>query len=478
MIRPFRLFRILICLIPIFWSLAGSLHAAGGYEIRIKLQDFDRDTLMLGYHLGDKQYVRDTTIRNAEGWFIFSGDDTLQCGIYLVIMPPDNQYFQIMVSANETFFSIQTEAKDPYRDGKVKGSSDNELFFAYMAFLAMQRNEADAIKKQREGTALADSLRLTEKLTSIDQKVKDYQAEIFRKHPSSLTAAVIQSSLEPEIPPMEGTGKDLELKRYHWYKTHYFDNLDLTNRCLLRTPTMFQRIDNYMQKLTVQHPDSIAISIDQILERLRPNPDAFQYYLVHFLNYYARSKFVGMDAVYVHIAKKYYASGQAPWTEKETLDKILDNAKRLEPILIGKIAPNIRMMRRDSVPVSLHDIKADYTVLFIWAHDCGHCKTSMPDMIKFYENYQSKGVQIYGVCKSKPGEEKKCWDFIDERPGMNWMHMIDTYNISRYLQLYDVQTTPQIFILDKNHKILSKRISAEQLGEVMDQIIQMDQKNR
>lgn len=451
--------------------------ATGGYEIKIKLTNFTKDTLLLGYHLGDKQYVRDTCTKSADGWFVFKGEDTLDCGVYLVIMPPDNQYFQIMIQNGETFFSLQTDAIDPYKDGKVLGSVENDLFFKYMAFLGVQRTEAETLKKEREGAAVRDSIRLTEKLNGIDQRVKDYQADIYKKYPASLTAAVIKSSLEPELPVFEGQGKEMELKKYLWYKEHFFDNIDLSDPCLLRTPTMFQKIDTYMQKLTVQHPDSINISVDYILNKVKSNEDAFQYYLVHFLNYYARSKFVGMDAVYVHIAKKYYAGGLAPWTEKETLDKILDNARRLEPILIGKIAPNIRMMTRDSTPVSLYDLKSDYTVLFIWAHDCGHCKTSMPEIIKFYEKFKNKGVKIYGVCKTKPGEEKKCWDFIDERPGMDWLNVIDPYSISRYIQLYDVQTTPQIFILDKNHKILSKRIGSEQLENVMDQIIEMNKKS-
>lgn len=465
----------LLLLFSVF-LLSNTCSATGGYEIKVKLSNFDKDTLLLGYHLGDKQYVRDTTTKSPDGWFIFKGDDTLDCGVYLIIMPPDNQYFQIMVKEGETFFSLQTDAKEPYKDGKVKGSFENDLFFKYMAFLGAQRIEAEALKTQRQGASQADSIRLTEKLLSIDQRVKEYQADIFKKNPSSLSAAVIKSSLEPDMPKFEGEGKDLDLKKYLWYKEHFFDNIDISDPCLLRTPTMFQKIDTYVQKMTVQHPDSLNISIDYILEKVRPNEDAFQYYLVHFLNYYARSKFVGMDAVYVHIAEKYYEGGQAPWTDKESLEKIIDNARRLKPILIGQIAPNLRMMTRDSVPVTLYDLKSDYTILFIWTHDCGHCKTSMPDVIKFWEKYKDKGIKIYGVCKSKPGEDKKCWDFIDERPGMNWLNVIDPYNFSRYVQLYDVQTTPQIFILDKNHKILSKRIGADQLGDVMDQIIEMDNK--
>jgi hypothetical protein len=40
-----------------------------------------------------------------------------------------------------------------------------------------------------------------------------------------------------------------------------------------------------------------------------------------------------------------------------------------------------------------------------------------------------------------------------------------------------VKSTPQVFILDKNHKIISKRIGAEQMAEVMDEIMKVDKEN-
>jgi hypothetical protein len=43
-----------------------------------------------------------------------------------------------------------------------------------------------------------------------------------------------------------------------------------------------------------------------------------------------------------------------------------------------------------------------------------------------------------------------------------------------------VASTPQIFILNRNHEILMKRIGAEQLSQVMEEVIkfQDDKKNK
>ena len=61
--------------------------------------------------------------------------------------------------------------------------------------------------------------------------------------------------------------------------------------------------------MTVQHPDSVSIAVDRILSLVEPSKETYKFYLIHFLNEYAKSKFVGMDAVYVHLGEKYYCCG-------------------------------------------------------------------------------------------------------------------------------------------------------------------------
>jgi thiol-disulfide isomerase/thioredoxin len=250
--------------------------------------------------------------------------------------------------------------------------------------------------------------------------------------------------------------------------------MDLSDGRFLRTPFLFERINTYVSKLQVQVPDSLTKAIDFVLERTKKAPESFRYFAVHYLNEYANSKFVGMDAVYVHLAEKYYATGQAPWVDSTQLAKIVENAVSLKPILIGKTAPNIKMQLRDGTPVTLHEIKSPYIVLYFWRYDCGHCKESTPDMKAFYEEYKNKGVKIFAVCVKFNDEIGDCWKYVDENQLDGWIHTVDPYLRSKFYTLYNVKTTPQIFILDKDKKIISKGIGAPQLKEVMGKIMAFD----
>lgn len=102
-------------------------------------------------------------------------------------------------------------------------------------------------------------------------------------------------------------------------------------------------------------------------------------------------------------------------------------------------------------------------------------------MIEFYENFKDKGIEIFGICtklveKDEDGAWstkgiKECWDYLDEKGTGIWLNTVDPYHRSRYKSVYDIRTTPQVYILDKDKKIVMKKIGAEQLSEVMEEVL-------
>lgn len=463
--------RILTTLSLLCWAIVG--WAQAGHEINIKIEGFAEDQLFLAYYLGDKQYIQDTVQRQKDGSFTFQGDEVLEGGIYLVVLPPDNQFFQILVDGNNQRFSLTTVmGEEQTKRTKFKNSPDNAAFYGYLNYLNDQRVLAEEIQKRLDAAPDETAKEpIQAALETLNEKVLAYQKKLVSDNPNTLTAAIIRANLPTEFPEFEGTDEEVNTKKWRWLQEHYFDNLDLADPRMLRTPFLFQRVDYFVQKLQVQHPDTLAKAVDAVLEKMKPADKTYRYYLIHFLNFYAASKYVGMDAVYVHIVENYYAKGLAPWTDEEQLTKIVDNAARLKPLLIGKTAPDIRMQRRDGSQLSLSEVDAPFTVLYFWRYDCGHCKTSMPVLKEFHEKFKDRGVKIFAGCAKNRDEVQGCWDYVDENEIGEWIHVVDPLGRSRFMTLYDLKTTPQIYILDKDKKILSKRLGAEQLDELMTRLL-------
>lgn len=148
----------------------------------------------------------------------------------------------------------------------------------------------------------------------------------------------------PDFSKEPADKKDLII--FNYYKDHYFDFSDFKDDRAVRLPLFSQKVDRYIQRLTMQHPDSINVALDYILSKCIVGSENYKYLLSSYLNQYANSKFVGMDGVYVHLVEQYYANNKASWMDPENLAKMVSDAKSLKPLLIDKIAPDILVYKK------------------------------------------------------------------------------------------------------------------------------------
>ena len=465
------LFYVCLCYACLF---TGSDAQAQGFSISVTAPGFEGDAVYLAYYLADRQYVQDTAVLE-NGMFTFTGDEQLNAGFYLVVFPPTNQYFQLLIDEGKQDIHVTVNAERIQRPVEIRGSDESLRFYDYVDFVSALRPEAESLRDQIQSATGSEKQKSQAKLDKINGQVDQRQLQEMRERPRSLTAMLIGANREITPPEFKGTDEEVNEQRFNYYRQHYFDHIPLDDPRVIRTPFLHEKIDYFINKLTVQSPDSISSTIDMILSKMTPGGDVFKIYLVHFLNTYAKSKIVGMDAVYVHVVNEYYAKGRAPWTDEEQLNKIIQNAARLDPILIGKIAPDLTLQDREGKRVVLHEIEAQYTVLFFWAPDCGHCKKSIPGVIDFYNAYKSRGVEILAVCTKLKDEVSECWETIDERDMNIWINAVDPLLRSRYKQLYDVRLTPRIYVLDREKRIVMKSIGAEQLPEVLDHLLLKEQ---
>jgi peroxiredoxin len=458
-----------------FFALNNAANAGNGYEIKIKLQNYDQTKLKLGFHYGNKQYVKDSATVDSEGFFVFKGTEELAPGIYLVILQPTSTYFEVLLNRGEQHFTMNTDLKEIVKKIKFKNSPENDLYYEYLNKLTDKRETANKLKAEMKADSTKQD-KNKEKLEKLDKEVADYQKDILKNNPKSLTAAIIKATKDVDVPSFEGTEDEVKNKRYFWYKAHFFDNFDMTDERMIRTPLLFNRVDYYMSKLLIQQHDTLIEGVDRVLDANKSVSDAFKFFCTHFLNFYAKSEYIGQDAIYVHLAKKYYAvEGLTPWVDKAQIEKIVDNANSIEPTLLGKKAADFELTTRENKKVKLYDIKADYTVVAFWAPDCGHCQKEMPAIISFWEKWKSKGVEVISICnRYTPDKIPECWKFLDERPGMKFTTGVDMYLQSSTQSNYWIKSTPMIYILDKDKKIVMKKIQAEKLDEIMDEVIKVE----
>ena len=444
------------------------------YNVTFNIDNYESDTLVIGYYMMDKQLVYDSLYANENDKFVLSTTEDIPQGVYLALFQPEQTFMQFLINDEEKEFDIILDYEDLSKI-KFKGSKDNKIFQEYVEFLGKVRPEAqeigDTIEKLQAESK--DVSQFKAALEEIDAQVEQKQLSILKRDDTPMASLLVKANLPIDVQDFEDA-ENPSMARYLWYKSHYFDNIELENPASLRTPFFFERINYYITKLTPNHPDSICISLDTILNRLKSEPENFKYYLSHFLNDYASSKVVGYDAVYVHLVDNYYAQGMAPWIDEENLARLIDNAEKIRPVLIGKIAEDITVYDEMNNPITLSEIDYEYLVLLFWSPDCPHCKKTMPYFIEFDKKWRDKGVRTFAICSKHKDKVNDCWEYVNEKDMLGFINGADKFHRSRFKLKYNVQSTPKIFILNKEREILMKNVGGEQLEQVMQEILRLE----
>ena len=448
-----------------------------GYRIEVSIDGFEGAELYLANYYLDKQYIVDT-VPYEGGRAVFASDTgRLADGMYLLVTPPDNDYAQLFLDADQEF-SMQTSVDGLTRGMTVTGHEQNERFFAYLQKLDALRPQADSLRAIASDSTLSQNRRdaARERVSAVDAEVSAEQERIRADYADTQFGALLKGFVEPEIPEdFDGSAEEVQRQQYLYYKDHYFDNLDLGDARGLRSTYFDQKLTYYLDKLVVPVPDSINKELDYLLGEMSASPELFRAYVSKWLNQYAASKIVGQDAVYAHLGETYYVSGRTPWVDSTTLAKITENVAKLKPLLIGEPAPALTTKRADGTDFDLYALDAVYTVLFFFDPECGVCKKQTPVMVDFAEEYAEKGVQVVSVCTKLGTDAGDCWTYVDEKEGMadNITNTNDPYHRSRFKIAYDIASTPQIYVLDADKKIVSKKIAADQLPDVIDRLSEL-----
>ncbi len=441
-------------------------------DIEIELENYPGDTIVLGYYLADRMLVLDTVLRSESGeTFHYTNDSLLSPGLYLLISVPQGVFYQFIIEPEDQTFKLFADVS---RDNSIRfeGSEDNELFTDYMLFLSDSRSSLQNIE-------LALSTTDSSQMSIIDQLVQDYdqinanvalvQQNIIRDYPNTITSLLIRANLPFDFPEFEGDEEEVNMQRYLYYKSKYFEHVDLSHPAILRTPIIHDRVNFYIDNLTPRYPDSINVSVDYLLGMMEKNQETFRYYLSWLITNYANSKFIGMEGVYVHLALNYYAKGKAPWVSEQNLLEIIDNAEKLAPVLIGKPAPPFVIQREDGSPVGLQDLDAEYNILVFWRPECGYCEKAIPHLLELNEKWAEK-VKILTICTRTGKEYDSCWADIKKKNMESLINAGDQFNRSGVLSIYNAVQTPLIYIIDKDHKIKLRKVPAENLDAILEQL--------
>lgn len=453
-------YHIVVFLIVVL-SLISIRNFGQGYKIKTKIEGLSSGELQLAFYFEDKQYIKQTATLNENGKAVFEGEKSLPGGLYLIIFPEGKAHFDIIIS-DDQHFSIRTDTVNPVKNMKIKGSRENELFYTYQKYIY---NQNIAIEQWR------DSLKHVDKESDIAKIIQNKTDSISRQASSYWKKLAADNSDTFLATLLEATNGADGLS---YRDDYFFEHIDFSEPRLLRSPIIYKAVRIFLATNLNQHksPQHIKNEIDRFAERVKANEDVYQYVMGYLLRFFLTFERIGMNEVFVHIAETYFLPGKAHWLDAQSLEEISGHRDRMKASFVGQIAPDIEMQTLERDYISLHQVHADYTMLFFWKAGCGHCESAAKRLKKF-QNQAKSDVEVFSVFT---GSNRDNWKkFVDENQLNSFINVYDPENKTKFGSYYYVVSTPILLVLDPEKRIVAKFYGDAQISSFLEKIIEEEQ---
>lgn len=495
----------LLFLIALFPALSVS---QTGYDIKMNLKGCTDTTMYLVKYIFDQQYMADTSLPIKNGNVQFKGKVSLDKGMYALVSSAMVKYIDFFVNETEKF-TITGDMKDLSNTLK-SSSTENELMFSYARFMSGKEKEYRKLVEQVKGKSKTDSAEfMKQRQKALNEEVKKFNETFMEKNKATFVHDFLNLRTEKfaKDVPKASNGRPDSIYQYYYYKSHYLDGINFKDERIIRVPFFAERITKYINEIIVQQPDTIIKELDKMLGKTTQGSLVYNTLLGNFAYKFEQNKLMSFDRygktttfekVFVHLADNYIVNGKAEGVyDKETaaiikervdiLRNLLPESKVSELFMIDTTyGKQVLKMGFDTAQSSksmtdlyyknaekltplfttLYEVNAKYTVLVFWAADCDHCKKEVPKLSSNLKTLKGKvDVKVFAVqTKEELFDEWKKF-IIDNR--IDFINVFDPVHLNNTKEKFDINSTPIMYLLDNDKKIKGKKLTADQVLEII-----------
>ena len=403
-------------------------------KIRVEIENLEDSLFYLLKYKSDKTYtIIDTTLVPNQKK-VFKNKTNYPEGIYLLADSKQNPIFEILLGKDQKF---TVNVGDLTRNDTyiIKGAKETSDYFDIYTRTNYNRLYIKALESEIE--YFPDNAR---KIDSIKLNHNKYLESIKIKDRNSFIRTYIGFNKEIIVP------QEYKDNSEQYIIDHYFDDISFRDVRILNTRLLKNKLDDYFNNyLSKQSTNVILQKIDYLINRTTAGyRDIPQNLLDHnvrdYILWYLYSKYFDNDLIYIHLSDVYFSKLEINNLTENIRSEIVKRADILRKITIGRLAPTFTYIDDEGKQIDLSEINSKNTVLFFYKPDCQRCIRDKRTLEKIKNNHKDLSVLYINISEENYS------------------------NVSQDIAIqYDIKTTPTIYILDKDKRIIAKNIKAEDI---------------
>jgi len=442
-------------------------------SLSFQLEGLKQSSVTLGYYFGGQAFrVDSATVDAVTGRFAFQKEG-LKPGLYFLSSGGSRLFDFILASPSDSFAIRGSLANGVLL---AENSSENEAYFAFERErkkleeqISAQEQMLDMVGRATKGdTASLTPLQKT--LEALFKSGDSLAVSFSNNYPSTLYAQMLRSVRPPDPPQNLKPGlKGKPNPAYsRWQRQHYFDHTDFRDERLLRNNFWHTFFDGFFAQHVVPTPDSLMVAIDEVLAKMPRNAAFYQFSVLRLTQFFEQNEAPGADRIFVHLADKYLRKTETPWLDLATLERLAYKADAHRPNLTGSLAINFELPDETGKTHTLYGVQAPVTMLVFYSPLCEQCKETMPKIYQTYLDYSPKGIKAIALNTDK---HHGYWKKFVSQQNWEWLDLASPNGLEDLEKQFAAVNLPVIYLLDKDKRIVAKRVRPDKLGEVLSRMV-------
>jgi thiol-disulfide isomerase/thioredoxin len=384
----------------------------------------------------------DRTELAEDGSFSIAFDSLAATGIYKIVyaLPPEDNNFDFIYNGKESIvFTFNTENGLGFKE-----SNENKLWVSYIKSMDMVNRTISNFYAQES----------TDKNAYLDiiKTVRDTQ-NAYEESSKGMLASVFIKANSPYIPD---EFEDLSTYSKNLKRT-YLDHVDFGNPLLQSSDFLVERVMAYVFGMSANtNNDDYKSDIDGLMGAVGEGNIAIKTILCEMI--WRRFKGMENPELANYVTDNYLLE----LTELTNYDALKEQLIIYKNNAVGKKAANFDLAftkNGETVGTTLYDLNTtdQYLVIF-WSSTCGHCLEELPKIKDIISDKKDLTVIAIGLEDEAENWQKMIGDY------QNFIHVLGLGKWDNPTSnAYGVESTPSLFLLNKDKIIVKKPYDAEAL---------------
>jgi thiol-disulfide isomerase/thioredoxin len=153
-----------------------------------------------------------------------------------------------------------------------------------------------------------------------------------------------------------------------------------------------------------------------------------------------------------------FSAGQKKSKYFEPLKSVINQKK---VTAIGSVLPEFEQRSLQNKKVNISSFKGKTVLVDFWASWCGPCRRENPNVVKMYDRYHSKGLEIVGISLDDNYDN---WRTAVEADKLNWTQLSDLSGWQNAVaKKFYVSSIPFNILIDTEGKVIATNLTGATL---------------